>query len=77
MKSNFIKNATKFRVRIDNKYSFYTSAGDIRKGIGDSISMNAAVVYAMAALEFQMLKDPAVGLVGTWNGYQIQIDILK
>lgn len=53
----------------------YTTAKQVRSGIGDSITQNLAVQGAVKALETSR-SDGAVGLVGTWEGYQVQVDML-
>ena len=39
-------------------------------------SQNVAAQLALDSLEFMRVTDPAVGLVGTWEGLQVQIDMV-
>jgi len=73
------KQSQKFRVCIGN-VSFYATAKQIRYGVGDFSTCNAATQKALDALEFTRSGDGvadqcAVGLAGTWEGMQVQLNI--
>jgi hypothetical protein len=60
---------------IINGVSIYTTVEKIRYGIGDFYKVNAATQKCLLCLE-DMQKDniPPVGLAGTWENMQVQID---
>lgn len=69
----------KFRIIISN-ISFYSTAGDIRRGVGDTAKPNAAIRKCLDALEFQrsgsgVADQCASGLSGTWEGFNVQLDL--
>lgn len=73
------KQTQKFRV-IVGAACFYATAKQIRWGIGDLTNCNAAVQKALDALEFTRsgagaADQCAVGLAGTWEGLQVQLNI--
>lgn len=73
------KQTQKFRV-IVGAACFYATAKQIRWGIGDFTNCNAAVQKALDALEFTRSGEGAadqcaVGLAGTWEGLQVQLNI--
>ena len=73
------KQSTRFRV-IVGKVSFYATAKQIRYGVGDFSTCNAATQKALDALEFTRsgkgaADQCAVGLAGTWEGLQVQLNI--
>ena len=76
MKAYTFKQTQRFRVII-NGVSFYTTAKAIRAGVGDFTKVNEAIRNAMGALEFLRASDPAVGLVGSWQGYAVQLSMVK
>ena len=68
-----------FRV-IVGQACFYATAKDIRYGVGDFTQCNAAVQKALDALEFTRSGEGAadqcaVGLAGTWEGLQVQLNV--
>ena len=69
------KENQRFRV-IVNGISFYTTAYAIRTGVGDFTKVNEAIRNAIGALEFLRASDPAVGLSGTWQGYNVQLSMV-
>ena len=70
------KQTQKFRI-INGNACFYATAKQIRYGVGQFITFNAATQKALDALEFSRTDNSAaVGLAGTWEGLQIQIDII-
>jgi hypothetical protein len=70
------KNSQKLRVII-NGVSMYSTAKQVRWGVGDFITVNAAIAAALRALEnTKGDQDAACGLCGSWNGFQVQIDQL-
>jgi hypothetical protein len=76
MKGYIMKKSQKLRV-IVNGVSFYTTAGQIRCNVGDSIRINEAVLTCLLALTNQRkTADYAVGLAGRWNNVDVQLDIL-
>ena len=73
------KQAQKFRICIDS-VSFYATAKQIRAGVGDFVKCNAATQKALDALEYTRSGEGiadrcAVGLAGTWEGMQVQLNI--
>jgi hypothetical protein len=69
----------KFRVIIDNA-SFFSTARQIRNGIGALGACNAATQKALDALEFTRsgtgaADRAACGIAGTWEGLSVQLDI--
>lgn len=69
------KQSQKFRV-IVGPASVYTTAKQIRYGIGDQAECNAAVQKALDALEFSRNTIGESGIKGTWEGLQIQLDMM-
>jgi hypothetical protein len=76
------KQSQKFRI-INGNACFYATAKQIRNGVGQFITFNAATQKALDALEFsrsgrggQYAIDMSVGIAGTWEGLQIQLDIM-
>lgn len=72
------KQTQKFRVVI-NGVSFYTTAKEIRNGVGDFTSINLGIQQALAALENSkggtgLADQCTVGIAGTWSQYQIQLN---
>lgn len=78
-KSFAFKPNTKFRV-ISGNVCFYTTAKQIRTGIGGFITFNLAAMEALQAFENYRSGDGveacSTGLAGTWNGVQVQLDVL-
>lgn len=73
------KQTQRFRVIID-KASFYATAKQIRNGIGALGPCNAATQKALDSLEFTrsgkgIAEQCAVGIAGTWEGLNVQLDI--
>ena len=73
------KQTQKFRVVVGDA-CFYATAKQIRSGIGDFTKCNAATQKALDALEFTrsgsgVADQCAVGLAGTWEGLQVQLNI--
>jgi hypothetical protein len=71
-----MKASQKFRVVIKGVH-FYTTAKQIRNGVGDQYSVNAAIQKCLLVLETMRKNDniPPVGLAGTWEGLQVQLDM--
>ena len=61
-----------------NGIHVYTTAKKIREGIGDRYTVNAATQKCLLVLENMREHDkiPPVGLAGTWEGFQVQLDML-
>lgn len=78
MTVNRFKQTQKFRI-ISGNVSFYATAKQIRNGIGDFTTFNAATQKALDAFEFYRsgtgIERTCTGMAGTWEGMQIQIDI--
>ena len=75
-----IKGSQRFRV-ISNGTSFYTTAKNIRYGVGDFLSFNAAVYSALVAIEKTRSgngvgEQCTSGICGSWNGVTIQLSML-
>lgn len=73
------KQTQRFRVNV-GAVSFYATAKQIRYGVGDFSKCNAAVQKCLDALEFTrsgsgVADQCAVGLAGTWEGLQVQLNI--
>jgi hypothetical protein len=68
----------KFRVIAGGTISFYSTAGEIRNGVGDTSKFNQALRKCLNALELQRFSDnipSCVGLSGTWEGFNVQLDM--
>jgi hypothetical protein len=80
MKIKRFKTAQRFRV-IVGPACFYSTAKQIRNGVGDFVNCNAATQNALDALEFQRsgghgdVLACSVGLAGTWEGLQVQLTV--
>jgi hypothetical protein len=75
-----LKQSQKLRIIID-KIGIYTTAKQIRWGLFGFTTQNAAAQKALDALEFQrsgsgVADGATIGLCGTWEGHQVQLDIL-
>jgi hypothetical protein len=72
------KQTQRFRVIVESA-CFYATAKQIRNGLGDFTKCNAATQKALDALEYQRSGDDlmscAVGLAGTWEGLQVQLNL--
>jgi hypothetical protein len=73
------KQSQRFRICMVNA-SFYATAKQIRNGVGDFSTCNAATQKALDALEFTrsgsgVADQCAVGIAGTWEGLQVQINV--
>lgn len=64
----------KFRAII-NGVHFYTTARQIRNGVGDHTTTNDAIQKALDALEG--MRPGACGLAGTWSNLQVQLDVMR
>ena len=73
-----LKKSQKLRIILSG-VAIYTTAQQIRYGLFGYTSQNAAAQKALDALEFQRNGDGPVvtGLVGTWEGLQVQVDIMS
>jgi hypothetical protein len=79
MKMYRFKQAQRFRV-IVGAACFYATAKQIRNGVGDFMTCNAATQKALDSLEFQrsgsgIADQCATGLAGTWEGLNIQLNV--
>jgi hypothetical protein len=72
------KQTQKFRV-IVGQACFYATAKQIRNGVGDLYTCNAAVQKALDALEgYRMgtgIESSCTGHAGTWEGIQVQLNM--
>jgi len=72
------KTSQKFRVIVDSA-CFYSTAKQIRYGVGDLYKCNAAIQKALDALEFTKsgtgADQCACGIAGTWEGFNIQLNV--
>ena len=73
------KQSQRFRV-IVGQACFYATAKQIRNGVGDFGVCNAATQKALDALEFTrsgkgVADQCAVGLAGTWEGLNVQLNV--
>lgn len=77
MKFKQFKQSTKFKVVVGGTISFYSTAKQIRQGVGSNQSFNTAVYEAIQYLESKNRLEPTLGIVGNFNGlYQIQLNLL-
>ena len=72
---------TKFRV-IVGPVSWYTTAKQIRDGVGDLVQCNCALIEALIALELTRsgagtAEQATSGISGHWRGLNVQIDIQR
>jgi hypothetical protein len=72
------KQAQRFRV-IVGAACFYATAKQIRSGLGDFTTCNAAVQKALDALEFYRsgtgVESACTGHAGTWEGLAVQLNV--
>lgn len=72
------KPSQKFRICI-GAVSFYATAKQIRYGVGDFVTCNAATQKALDAFEAYRsgsgVEACSTGLAGTWEGLQVQLNI--
>jgi hypothetical protein len=73
------KQSQRFRIIVDTA-CFYATAKQIRNGVGDFTKCNAATQKALDALEFTrsgtgIADQCTVGLAGTWEGLQVQLNL--
>lgn len=70
------------RVRvIMGTVSFYTTAHQIRSGVGDFLQCNAALQKALESVEYTRscpgaAEKSTVGIAGTWEGLAVQLNIV-
>ena len=59
---------------------FYTTARQIRDGVGDNINWNTACQMALDSLEHKLHasgdSDRYCGIAGTWAGRNVQLDVM-
>jgi hypothetical protein len=72
-----MKPTQKLRIVI-NSISIFTTAKQIRNGLGDFYTVNAAAQKALLVLEDMREHDrfPPTGLGGTWEGMQVQLSMI-
>jgi hypothetical protein len=72
------KQTQRFRICI-GPVSFYATAKQIRYGVGDFVTCNAATQKALDAFEAYRsgsgVEACSTGLAGTWEGLQVQLNI--
>ena len=73
------KQTQRFRVNV-GEVSFYSTAKQIRNGVGDFTKCNAATQKALDSLEYIRSGTGAAdqctsGLAGTWEGLQVQLNV--
>ena len=69
-----LKQSQKLRI-IMSGVAVYTTAKQVRGCLFGFTNQNVAAQLALNALEF-VQPDHAVGLAGTWEGLQVQIDMI-
>ena len=78
MKIKRYKSTQRFRVIVGDA-CFYSTARDIRNGVGDFMKCNAAVQKALDSLEYQRSGNDilacSTGLAGTWENLQVQLNV--
>ena len=72
---------TKIRV-IVGPASWYTTAKQIREGVGDLLQCNCALIEALIALELTRsgtgtAEQATSGISGHWRGLNVQLDIQR
>ena len=72
---------TKLRV-IMGPASWYTTAKQIREGVGDLLQCNCALIEALIALELTRsgtgtAEQATSGISGHWRGLNVQLDIQR
>lgn len=71
-----VKQNQRIRVVIDG-FHFFTTAKQIRQGVGDEYYSNASIQKALDAFEFGRLKTPqSTGIAGRWEDKNVQIDLM-
>ena len=70
-----LKQSQKLRI-IMSGVAVYTTVKQVRGCLFGFTNQNAAAQKALDSLEFMRVTDPAVGLAGTWEGLQVQIDMI-
>jgi hypothetical protein len=72
-----LKKSMKIRVNAKG-ISFYTTVKQIQEGVGSSSDFNDAVKIALITLKDRIEAEHFInGVLGTWIGYQIQLDIVQ
>jgi hypothetical protein len=70
------KNSQKFRVTL-NGIMFFTTVKEMAFDLFGNTEQRVAVWDAMMALAMQRRHETAaVGLAGTWRGYDVQVDLI-
>lgn len=70
-----IADSQKIRV-ISGHVCFYTTAKQIRDGVGDFGKFNLAMQMALGSLERgQSKQTPIIGISGLWEGFDIQLNL--
>lgn len=70
------KNSQKFRVTI-NGIMVFTTVKEMAYGMFGNTEQRVAVWDAMMALAMQKRHESAaVGLAGSWRGYEVQVDLV-
>ena len=62
--------------------SWYTTAKQIREGVGDLLQCNCALIEALIALELTRCgagpaEEATSGISGHWRGLNVQLDIQR
>lgn len=75
-----LKQSQKIRV-VSGNTSFFTTAKQIRYGVGGLCDFNAACQKALDALEFHrngkgVADQCTTGILGTWEDLTVQIDMI-
>jgi len=75
-----LRKSQKLRIILSG-VAIYTTAQQIRYGLFGFMSQNAAAQKALEALEFSRscggVLANTVGQAGTWEGLQVQIDLMS
>ena len=77
LKMKRVPQSTKVRV-IVNGVHFYSTAKQIRNGVGDHYPTNAAVQKCLESIEYYNSTNSIScrGLVGVWEGLNVQLDLV-
>jgi len=68
-----------FRVVIDGIH-FFTTAAQIRRGVGDEYTTNSSIQKALDILEVNRSTygtETSTGLAGRWDDHMVQLDIMN
>lgn len=72
-----MKKSQKLKI-VANEVSFYTTVGQVLEGIGSSSDFNLATICALNDLKKNIENEHFIYAIGgKWNGFVIQMDLVK